>query len=46
MARAENLAIMFVDMAGFAERTARQSRQQNKAIACCSRSSRASAATA
>jgi class 3 adenylate cyclase len=32
MARAENLAIMFVDMAGFAERTARQSRQQNKAM--------------
>lgn len=30
MARAENLAIMFVDMAGFAERTARQSRAQNK----------------
>ncbi|HUR40823.1 MAG TPA: adenylate/guanylate cyclase domain-containing protein [Verrucomicrobiae bacterium] len=30
MARAENLAIMFVDMAGFAERTARQSRVQNK----------------
>lgn len=30
MARAENLAIMFVDMAGFAERTARQSRDQNK----------------
>jgi class 3 adenylate cyclase len=32
MARAENLAIMFVDMAGFAERTARQSRDQNKAL--------------
>lgn len=32
MARAENLAIMFVDMAGFAERTARQSREQNKAM--------------
>lgn len=32
MARAENLAIMFVDMAGFAERTARQSRQQNTAM--------------
>ena len=32
MARAENLAIMFVDMAGFSERTARQSRQQNKAM--------------
>ncbi|MGH8481312.1 MAG: adenylate/guanylate cyclase domain-containing protein, partial [Nevskiaceae bacterium] len=32
MARLENLAIMFVDMAGFAERTARQSRQQNKAM--------------
>jgi class 3 adenylate cyclase len=30
MARLENLAIMFVDMAGFAERTARQSREQNK----------------
>lgn len=30
MARLENLAIMFVDMAGFAERTARQSRDQNK----------------
>jgi class 3 adenylate cyclase len=32
MARLENLAIMFVDMAGFAERTARQSREQNKAM--------------
>ena len=32
MARAENLAIMFVDMAGFAERTARQSRAQNKTM--------------
>jgi class 3 adenylate cyclase len=32
MARLENLAIMFVDMAGFAERTARQTRQQNKAL--------------
>jgi class 3 adenylate cyclase len=32
MARIENLAIMFVDMAGFAERTARQSRDQNKAM--------------
>ena len=32
MARLENLAIMFVDMAGFAERTARQTRQQNKAM--------------
>jgi class 3 adenylate cyclase len=32
MARAENLAIMFVDMAGFAQRTARQSRDQNKAL--------------
>jgi adenylate cyclase len=32
MARAENLAIMFVDMAGFAERTARQSREQNQAM--------------
>lgn len=32
MARAENLAIMFVDMAGFAERTARQSRDQNKSM--------------
>lgn len=32
MARAENLAIMFVDMAGFAERTARQSRDQNKTM--------------
>ncbi len=32
MARIENLAIMFVDMAGFAERTARQSRQQNKSM--------------
>ena len=32
MARAENLAIMFVDMAGYAERTARQSREQNKAL--------------
>lgn len=32
MARAENLAIMFVDMAGYAERTARQSREQNKAM--------------
>src|SRR5689334_18660398 len=30
MARLENLAVMFVDMAGFAERTARQSREQNK----------------
>jgi class 3 adenylate cyclase len=32
MARLENLAIMFVDMAGFAERTARQTRQQNRAL--------------
>jgi class 3 adenylate cyclase len=32
MARAETLAIMFVDMAGFADRTARQSREQNKAM--------------
>lgn len=32
MARLENLAIMFVDMAGFAERTARQSRSENKAM--------------
>jgi len=32
MARIENLAIMFVDMAGFAERTARQSREQNKSM--------------
>ena len=32
MARLENLAIMFVDMAGFAERTARQSREQNKSM--------------
>jgi len=32
MARLENLAIMFVDMAGFAERTARQTREQNKAM--------------
>jgi len=32
MARLENLAIMFVDMAGFAERTARQTRNQNKAM--------------
>jgi class 3 adenylate cyclase len=32
MARAENLAVMFVDMAGFAERTARQSREQNKVL--------------
>jgi class 3 adenylate cyclase len=32
MARIENLAIMFVDMAGFAERTARQSRDQNKSM--------------
>lgn len=32
MARLENLAIMFVDMAGFAERTARQSRDQNKVM--------------
>jgi class 3 adenylate cyclase len=32
MARIENLAIMFVDMAGFAERTSRQSRDQNKAM--------------
>ena len=30
MARLETLAIMFVDMAGFAERTARQSREQNR----------------
>ncbi len=30
MARLENLAIMFVDMAGFAERTARQSRNENR----------------
>lgn len=30
MARAENLAIMFVDMAGYAQRTAKQSREQNK----------------
>ena len=32
MARLETLAIMFVDMAGFAERTARQSRNENKAM--------------
>lgn len=32
MARLENLAIMFVDMAGFAERTARQTREQNKSL--------------
>ncbi|MGH8442941.1 MAG: adenylate/guanylate cyclase domain-containing protein, partial [Nevskiaceae bacterium] len=32
MARIENLAIMFVDMAGFSERTARQSRHQNKVM--------------
>lgn len=32
MARIENLAIMFVDMAGYAERTARQSREQNKTM--------------
>jgi class 3 adenylate cyclase len=32
MARLENLAIMFVDMAGFAERTARQTREQNKTL--------------
>ncbi len=32
MARLENLAIMFVDMAGFAERTARQTRRQNRAM--------------
>jgi class 3 adenylate cyclase len=32
MARLETLAIMFVDMAGFAERTARQSRSENKAM--------------
>jgi adenylate cyclase len=32
MARLENLAIMFVDMAGFAERTSRQSRSENKAL--------------
>jgi len=32
MARLENLAIMFVDMAGFAERTARQSRSENRAM--------------
>lgn len=32
MAAAENLAIMFVDMAGYAARTARQSRKENKAL--------------
>lgn len=32
MASAENLTIVFVDMAGYAERTARQSRQENKAL--------------
>jgi class 3 adenylate cyclase len=32
MARAENLAVMFVDMAGYAQRTARQSREQNQAL--------------
>lgn len=32
MAGAENLTIMFVDMAAFAERTARQSRVENKAM--------------
>jgi adenylate cyclase len=32
MARAEILAIMFVDMAGYAQRTARQSRDQNKRL--------------
>src|SRR5437763_15260259 len=29
---AENLTIMFVDMAGYAERTARQSRDQNRSL--------------
>jgi class 3 adenylate cyclase len=32
MAAAENLTIVFVDMAGYAERTARQSREENKAL--------------
>src|SRR5262245_16516645 len=32
MARVENLAIMFVDMAGLSERTARQSRHENKVM--------------
>ena len=32
MARAETLAIMFVDMAGFAQRTSKQSRDQNKSM--------------
>lgn len=32
MAHTDNLTIMFVDMAAFAERTSRQSREQNKAM--------------